>query len=176
MSRGRRPIPTSQKILEGNPGKRPLNFDEPESRALQKMPPAPRWLNDDAKDAWRIEGKRFIRAGVLTELDLTAFTMWCIWWSRAAQAERELNKRKENGELAEPMVRRGMKGNTYINPWMNVLSMAQKAMMKIEVEFGKTPASRSKVKMADARQRGLFEDPDLDGDDDSPESGAPMLN
>ena len=39
--RGRRPKPTRLKLLTGNPGKRPLNDDEPQPQAaIPECPPA----------------------------------------------------------------------------------------------------------------------------------------
>lgn len=48
--RGRKPKPTNLKILEGNPGKRPLNLKEP--KPLQIAPECPKWLKTLAKDIW----------------------------------------------------------------------------------------------------------------------------
>ena len=44
---GPKPKPTAIKILEGNPGKRPLNLNEP--KPLQIAPECPDWLLDEAK-------------------------------------------------------------------------------------------------------------------------------
>ena len=46
-SRGRKPIPTAIKELEGNPGGRPLNKREP--KPVKKAPRCPVWLEDEAK-------------------------------------------------------------------------------------------------------------------------------
>ena len=45
--RGRKPTPTAIKMLEGNPGKRQLNMNEPVPRA--KAPRCPTWLEEEAK-------------------------------------------------------------------------------------------------------------------------------
>lgn len=42
-TRGRKPKPTAIKELEGNPGKRPLNANEP--RPERKAPRCPAWLD-----------------------------------------------------------------------------------------------------------------------------------
>jgi phage terminase small subunit len=49
--RGRPPKPTALKVLEGNPGKRPLNQNEPKPE--KKAPNCPSWLLPDAKKEWR---------------------------------------------------------------------------------------------------------------------------
>ena len=45
--RGRKPKPTAVKVLEGNPGKRSLNTNEP--KPVKKAPRCPAWLEDEAK-------------------------------------------------------------------------------------------------------------------------------
>jgi phage terminase small subunit len=54
---------------------------------------------------------------------------------------------------------------------MSVISMCSKAMHQIEIEFGLSPASRSKVRSLNPAQRDLFAD-FLDGDDDEEEEIA----
>jgi P27 family predicted phage terminase small subunit len=119
--------------------------------ALKRMPPAPEFLDDEGKRAWSREGRRLIRAGLLSELDLSMFGTWCIFWSKRDEASRALNK-------TAVVVRAGGVGNPYINPYMSVIAMCSKAMHQIEVEFGLSPASRSKVKSLNPNQRNLFAD------------------
>jgi len=149
--RGGRPTPTALKIVRGNPGRRRLNPDEPSSPLLKRMPPAPAFLDDEGKRAWSTEGRRLIKAGLLTALDLTMFGTWCIWYSKRDLASRAVNQ-------SGVVVRANGVGNPYINPYMSVISMCSKAMHQIEVEFGLSPASRSKVKSLNPAQRNLFED------------------
>ena len=80
------------KILRGNPGRRPLNAEEPWSPLLKRMPPAPGFLDDEGKRVWSSEGRRFIKAGLLTALDLTMFGTWCIWYSKRDLASRAVNQ------------------------------------------------------------------------------------
>ena len=47
---GRKPKPTSLKVLEGNPGKRQLNPNEPKPDA--SVPKCPAWLSKEAKREW----------------------------------------------------------------------------------------------------------------------------
>ena len=69
--RGRKPKPTVLKALEGNPGKRALNMNEP--NPPKKAPRCPSWLEQEAKKEWRRMGKLLEVTGVLTEMDMTAF-------------------------------------------------------------------------------------------------------
>jgi P27 family predicted phage terminase small subunit len=86
------------------------------------------------------------------------FGTWCIWYSKRDLASRAVNQ-------SGVVVRANGVGNPYINPYMSVISMCSKAMHQIEIEFGLSPASRSKVKSLNPAQKDLFAD-FLDGVDD----------
>ncbi len=148
--RGKTPTPTTLKILRGNPGRRRLNSEEPSSPLLKRMPPAPGFLDDEGRRVWSAEGRRFIKAGLLTALDLTMFGTWCIWYSKRDLASRAVNQ-------SGIVVRANGVGNPYISPYMSVISMCSKAMHQIEIEFGLSPASRTKVKSLNPAQRSLFD-------------------
>ena len=153
--RGRRPTPSTLKIVNGS--RRPLNSEEPVSPLLKRMPPAPGFLDDEGKRAWYTEGRRLIKAGLLTALDVNMFATWCIWFSKRDAASRAVNQ-------TGVVVKANGVGNPYINPYMSVISMCSKAMHQIEIEFGLSPASRSKVRSLAPMQRSLFGD-FLDGND-----------
>ena len=61
-----RPKPTKLKILQGNPGKRPLNKLEPEPR--RGIPTMPKWLKafPVAKKEWKRESKELDEMGIMT--------------------------------------------------------------------------------------------------------------
>ncbi len=79
--RGPRPQPTALRVLRGNPGKRPLNADEPKPASIASIAP-PVWLDPTAAEAWRELAPRLQKLGLLTELDQQRFSMLCIHWSR----------------------------------------------------------------------------------------------
>jgi len=72
---GRKPKPTKLKIIEGNPGKRPLNENEPIPQSI--APECPDWLSDDAKKEWKRLAPELERLGLLTVLDMAAFAGYC---------------------------------------------------------------------------------------------------
>ncbi len=83
--RGRKPKPTPLKLLEGNPGKRPL--PQGEVRLASKAPRCPQWLEEDAKKEWKRMGKILEQMGILTEMDMTAFAGYCQAYARWKEAE-----------------------------------------------------------------------------------------
>jgi P27 family predicted phage terminase small subunit len=133
--RGRKPKPTAIKELEGNPGKRPLNADEPKPE--RKAPPCPKWLEPEAKKEWRRLSKQLEQIGVLTEVDQAAFASYCQAYARWKEAE-------------EFMTQHGTIVKTKSGYWQTVpqVSIAQtylKIMNKIAEQFGLTPAARSRI-------------------------------
>ena len=89
-TRGRKPKPTALKVLEGNPGKRPLNIDEPKPN--KKAPKCPSWLEPEAKKEWRRMSKTLEQIGVLTQVDGAAFAGYCQAYARWKEAEEFLTK------------------------------------------------------------------------------------
>lgn len=72
---GRRPKPTALKILEGNPGKRPLPKDEPKPVGVVKKPT---FLKGKAAKIWKEFAPLVQRMGLLTIADVKAFSRWCV--------------------------------------------------------------------------------------------------
>jgi phage terminase small subunit len=72
---GRRPQPTALKVLRGNPGKRPLNADEPQPPPGDVVKPST--LSRPAADVWDRIAPLAIAMGTLTRADGTAFAMLC---------------------------------------------------------------------------------------------------
>ncbi len=82
---GRKPKPTNLKILHGNPGKRPLNLNEP--KPMKVVPTCPPHLMPDAKAEWERMSDKLYSLGLLTEIDGTAFAIYCQTYGRWIEAE-----------------------------------------------------------------------------------------
>ena len=138
-TRGRKPKPTALKILEGNPGKRPLNENEP-------IPPkgnikCPTWLLPEAKKEWKRMAKQLEHLGILTEIDMAAFAGYCQAYARWKEAEEFIT---QHGTIVK----------TPSGYWQQVpqVSIAQtylKIMNKFAEQFGLTPSSRSRIIASD---------------------------
>jgi len=135
--RGRKPKPTKIKELEGNPGKRRLNTDEPHPPVPDATPYAPRFLNADAKAEWGRMAAILLGLGLYTEVDHAALAMYCQAWGRWVVAERKLSK---EGEIIE-----SENGGKYQNPWRHESNKAQEQMRRMLSEFGLTPSSRARL-------------------------------
>ena len=153
--KGRKPKPTAMKQLEGNPGKRKLNSNEPQPE--RTAPECPDWLSDEAKTEWHRLADVMEAMGILTEIDMAAFAGYCQSYARWKEAE-------------EFITRHGAIVKTPSGYWQQVpqVSIAQqylKDMHKFAEQFGLTPASRSRI-VADVQKNEYIDEMDklLGGD------------
>ena len=133
--RGRKPKPTAIKILEGNPGHRPLNIKEPKPRRV--VLECPDWLEDEAKAEWKRVGKVLEEVGVLTELDVTAFAGYCQAYARWKAAEEFIT---QHGDMV-----RTPSGYIQQVPQVSIAQTNLKIMLKFCEQFGLTPSARSRI-------------------------------
>lgn len=134
---GRKPKPTHLKVLEGNPGKRPLNKNEPKPKPV--APKCPSWLNKIAKKEWKRIVPELERLGLLTVVDGAALEGYCQAYARWVEAEQFLQK--------HGTVFRTPSG--YIQQVPQV-AIAQKYLQLVKAfcaEFGLTPSSRGRMQL-----------------------------
>jgi P27 family predicted phage terminase small subunit len=145
MAQGRRPNPTALKKLAGNPGRRPLSSAEPEPPVLAEATP-PEWLDERAREMWTALSPLLINLKVLTVADAAALSALCDAWSEWRLA-RDVVKR--DGMVSEEpvMTRSGEIAGYKIRqrPEVGIASDAWRRVRLMMVEFGLTPASRTKV-------------------------------
>ncbi|MCE9635850.1 MAG: phage terminase small subunit P27 family [Planctomycetes bacterium] len=134
---GRRPKPTALKVLAGNAGHRPLNKGEPRPRPL--LPKCPPVLQGEAKAEWRRMGKKLHALGLLSEIDGAALTTYCLTWARLVDAEGKL--RQHGAVVISP------NGFPVQSPYLAVATKATEQLVRILVEFGMTPSSRSRIQL-----------------------------
>lgn len=145
--RGRKPIPTRLKVITGNPGKRPLNKLEP--RPLASAPTCPDWLSPDAKEQWDALLPELDEVGLLTKIDVSAYTALCEAWALLKQASQALQK--------DGIVLLDKDGNLIrTNPTVRVIKAAMDTIRALSAEFGLTPSSRSKVTVTPNRSPNPF--------------------
>lgn len=82
--RGRRPKPTRLKVLTGNPGKRPLNTDEPKPEVA--TPECPAELGPVARREWDRLACELTALRILTNLDRAALAAYCGAYAMWAEA------------------------------------------------------------------------------------------
>jgi P27 family predicted phage terminase small subunit len=135
VARGRKPKPTAQKELAGNPGKRVLNKREPKYDELESAD-APDWLDQMAKDAWSWYAPRLIAQKILTQADLHNLEAFCSSYSRWRQGEDHIAK---NGVILE--TEQGLKKN----PASTIITEALRQMATFGALLGLDPSSRQRL-------------------------------
>ena len=139
MTRGRKPKPTVVKKLSGNPGKRPLNANEPQFEIPGRMLNTPAYLDDYGAEVWRDLGGMLLRAGLLTVVDKYALGMFCVSAGRFVKGNLMLE------QTGGPVLTSETTGNIYQNPWLHVVNKAWDQMQRMFSEFGLTPAERARL-------------------------------
>lgn len=167
--RGRKPKSTAQRRLEGNPGKRPLNTEEPQPPTAEPDvfdEPPPELAHDATAAAeWRRCAPMLRQIRQVTDADRPALIAVCVEWSRYVRAIRKIE------ELG--MVVTTKSGYPIPNPYLPIATKALQLCNKLWPELGLTPSSRSRVKKAstDPNAADPYNEfdlpPDLELDDDA---------
>ncbi|NPT36242.1 phage terminase small subunit P27 family [Paraburkholderia xenovorans] len=138
---GRRPKPTHLKVVEGNPGKRALNKKEPKPR--REVPSPPAHLSDTGRMAWGRLTVLLDRMGVLTEADSYALERLCSCYCELLKFQFQLEREGEtyavHNQLGEVLIK--------AHPAQAMLADADRRFKGYLIEFGLTPAARSKVEV-----------------------------
>ena len=135
---GRKPKPTKLKLLQGNPGKRPLNDAEPQPRAGAICPA---WLDSVAKAHWKTVAPELERVGILTKIDAAALAAYCKNYSRWVGAEEVLTA---DGTTYKSQTAKGT--IIRVRPELKIAEEAMRQMRAFASEFGLTPSSRTRLK------------------------------
>ena len=144
--RGRRPKPTRMKVLTGNPGKRPLNTDEPRPEVV--IPDCPAELGPLAQKEWHRLVGDLAALRLLTSLDRAALAAYCGAYALWAEATAAIQK--FGAMIKSPT------GYPIQSPYISIANRQAEIMMRIASEFGFTPASRSRIATPSPEQPTLF--------------------
>lgn len=151
--KGRKPKPTHLKLLQGNPGHRPINAAEPKPDG--DLPTCPAHLGPSAKAEWKRLARDLNRIGLLTRVDRAALAVYCQSWGRWVEAERKLRE--------TPPLLKTPAGYVQISPWLTIANREREVMARYMAELGLTPSSRSRlsVEVAPAPKPWLFDPVDM---------------
>ena len=134
---GRPPKPTALKILDGNPGHKPLPKNEPKPDIPDEIPKPPEHLDKVAVKEWLRLSKELYDLGMLTNIDTTALAGYCSCYSAWLDAQANI---QEHGVLMKSPT-----GFPMQSPYLAISNRAMVEMRKWLVEFGMTPSSRARV-------------------------------
>ena len=137
--RGPAPKPTALVLLEGNPGKRPLNKREPQPR--MRAPKCPDYLDENARTEWRRLVPILRRMKILTEADSLALANLCQAYSTMTKAQAKLS---ESGLLYKTQ-----SGYLQQSPLLAIVNSCVETITRLCREFGLTPAARARLQVPD---------------------------
>jgi P27 family predicted phage terminase small subunit len=147
---GNRPTPTAIKRLRGNPGKRPIKDSEPQYDVGLAAPP--KGLHPLAAELWRQMMPQLTASRVLTEGDLVAFQVMCEvgakWKHAVEESWTGMIYCPAGYEEPDASGYRAPLGPLRVNPYVRIADEAGRQFKAMLVEFGMTPASRTKVEVA----------------------------
>jgi P27 family predicted phage terminase small subunit len=132
---GRKPKPAAVKLLDGNPGKRPIK--EPIAFA-PLLESCPAWLSDRAKAEWaRVVPELERYPGLASAVDAAVMTRYVCAWDAMVEAELEVQ--------ATGVTITNSKGDTVYNPALKAAQQAGQELRMVCAEFGFTPAARQRI-------------------------------
>lgn len=132
--------PTVLKKIEGNPGKRPLNQNEPKPvKPNSKELKPPIWMLPEAKKEWERIIPELSALGLFTKIDRAALVGYCQSWARYAEAEQYLNDHATAFETD--------KGYIAQVPQVSIAQKYLKLCHTLMTEFGLTPSSRGRMQL-----------------------------
>lgn len=141
---GRKRTPTHLKIVNGNPGKRPLPENEPQPQ--KGIPDPPEHLTDAQRAAWQRFGEALHQVGVLTRLDDVNLELLCSTY--VSYCDAIANESKTGPVwIKAPDDPKDFPKFVY-SPYWVIKNKAMKQLLSLLTEFGMTPSSRSKVQIA----------------------------
>jgi P27 family predicted phage terminase small subunit len=106
-------------------------------------------LDDAAKLEWKRVSAELVSLNLLTSVDRAALAAYCASWSRWMDAET--NVQKYGAVIKSPK-----SGFPIQNPYVGIANTALDQMRKFLIEFGMTPASRSRIQVASSSGDDAF--------------------
>jgi len=150
---GRPPKPTAIKLLQGTfrPGRA---MEEPKPALLVAAPKPPKTLpaklHKRARAEWNRVARDLVKLGLLTNLDLVALECYCLAYERMHVAEDAL----ADGNGLTVITPNGFKQQ---RPEVSIALQSRKETRDFLVQFGMSPASRSRVS-AKKKQEGEIDE------------------
>lgn len=144
---GRPMVPTRLKELAGNPGKRPLNPDEPQGSFDVFVEPMD--ISEDfyGHQAWEHVLRCLSILGIMDQVDQSRIEDYCVNYS--------LQRRARDIMDVEGIIVPSGKGTMMPHPASRIYFAAQDRCFKFAQECGFTPVSRARVHVT----RGQSQDP-----------------
>lgn len=161
MPGGRPPKPTPLKELQGNPGKRALNKNEP--KPPPGAPRCPPWLPAAAKAEWRRVVKILEPLGLVTQADQQTLAAYCLAVAELRTATKTLAAEGRTVRVGGFLLTKDdgkqehVGGQVQPHPAISQQRSAWAAIKTYSALFGLDPSSRGKLSAPPKDEPDAFE-------------------
>lgn len=144
--RGPPPKPTRLRVIQGNPGRRPL--PKKEAQPELGIPERPSHLDAIASAEWERVADELHQVGLLAKIDSSMLAAYCQAYARWRTAEESIARMARNDPHTQGLIIKTGNGNAVQNPLVGVANRALQIMMRAAGEFGMTPSARARIAAA----------------------------
>jgi P27 family predicted phage terminase small subunit len=109
----------------------------------------PAWLDKDAKTVWQHAIRELNAMGMMTKVDTNALARYCRMLVRWKQCDEFVRKYGESFTLTDEA---GKIRNRQQHPEVGIINKLGPQLLKLEQEFGLTPAARVRLKLTIAAE------------------------
>lgn len=136
--------PTKLKVIQGTYRADRAAPREPQPEPC--VPDVPSHLSVEAAAEWARISVELHKVGLLARIDRAALSAYCEAWSDWIDASKHCaNKIDADGKVSDRKVIKTTAGNFVENPYFSIKKRAMELMHKFAIEFGMTPASRTRI-------------------------------
>ena len=145
-ARGPAPTPTAIKKRRQTfrPDRAPQNESSPNPASGEQLK-APEWLSQEAKAKWDELALRLHGQGLLTEIDLDVFALYCVTWSRWREAEEALTSKGPTTTAQS--------GFQAVSPHVTRAKNHLAELIKLGGLLGLSPSARSRIEVSPKEAR-----------------------
>ena len=143
----RRPIPSHLQVIKGAYDKNPQRRNNAEPKAPKGLPPCPYNLDRLAKNEWKRICGELSLLGVLSQVDRGSLEIYCLSYSKWRKANKQLDK--------DGLTIVNSAGNLVRHPANAVCDASAAMCYKLLIEFGLTPAARTRVQVEPKKEVGI---------------------
>jgi P27 family predicted phage terminase small subunit len=143
--RGRKKIPTEIKELRGTARADRKTPAQMKPDPFQNIPMPPEHLGEIAQAEWINIVSNYAKLNMLSSLDASMIASYCTLIEQYIEANTEL---KAQSKIVQVFNADGSVKGTTANPLIKIANEALDRALKIAVELGLTPASRTKISVS----------------------------
>jgi P27 family predicted phage terminase small subunit len=131
--------------LRGNPGKRPVNENEPQPEVPPEVPNAPSFLTGHAADEWYRVAEELHNLALLTRVDIQPLAAYCQAYAIWRTAVETLAEVAARDPAMHGLLSKSAAGTPLQSPLVMTIRHAANDMVRYASEFGLTPSARSRI-------------------------------